>query len=267
MPRAYAPRWWVPPALAVSSALVVHRLWFVTDDAVPDRWVALVLTGTLLTVVLACVCLAAMDLDWSDSELWLGDDRCVGPEHEHSNYRMVGEELVDRLPAERRPRAWHRIRGDECPSDPIDLPKMQAETPHYMHLMACNGPAFCERDYRTLSCRQFPFSPYITADDRLIGLTYNWDFEEVCWVISNLDQVSDQYRKEFLDIYDHLLFEHPSEYDSYYWLSEDMREHFTKTGRSIPILHRDGSYYLLNPETDELTPIDPHEFPKFGPYL
>lgn len=56
-------RWWVPPALAVSSALVVHRLWFVTDDAVPDRWVALVLTGTLLTVVLACVCLAAMDMD------------------------------------------------------------------------------------------------------------------------------------------------------------------------------------------------------------
>jgi 6-phosphogluconolactonase len=56
--------------------------------------------------------LAAMDLDWSDVELWLGDDRCVPPDHEHSNYRMVAEELVDRLPAERRPRAWHRIRGE-----------------------------------------------------------------------------------------------------------------------------------------------------------
>lgn len=162
---------------------------------------------------------------------------------------------------------WHRLRGDECPTDPIDLPKMRAETPHYMHLMACKGPAFCERDFRTLSCRQFPFSPYITADDRLIGLTYNWDFEEVCWVISNLDQVSDQYRKEFLDIYDELLFEHPSEYDSYFWLSEDMRDHFIKLQRSIPILHRDGGYYLLDPSTDECTPIEPCEFPKFGPYL
>jgi hypothetical protein len=161
---------------------------------------------------------------------------------------------------------WHILRGDECPSDPIDKEKMQAETPDYMHLMACKGPAYCERDNRTLSCRQFPFSPYITADDRLIGLTYNWDFEEVCWVISNLGKVSDQYRQEFLDIYDNLLFEHPSEYDSYYWLSEDMREHFIKIDQHIPILHRDGGFYLLDPKTDELTPTDPSVFPKFGPY-
>ena len=72
-------------------------------------------------------------------------------------------------------RLWHRLRGDECPKDPIDVPKMKAETPAYMHLMACRGPEHCERDFRTLSCRQFPFSPYITTDDRFIGLTYNWD--------------------------------------------------------------------------------------------
>ena len=78
--------------------------------------------------------------------------------------------------------------------------------------------------------------------------------------------VSDQYRKEFLDIYDNLLFEHPSEYDSYYWLSEDMREHFIKTEKQIPILHRDGGFYLLDPKTDEITPINPSQFQKFGPY-
>lgn len=60
--------------------------------------------------------LAEMGLDWSGCELWLGDDRCVPPDHEHSNYRMVSEELVDRLPAERRPRAWHRIRGELTPA-------------------------------------------------------------------------------------------------------------------------------------------------------
>jgi leader peptidase (prepilin peptidase)/N-methyltransferase len=56
-------RWWVPVALGLVSALVVHRLWFVEDDAVPSAWVAAVLTATLLLVVLSCVCLAAMDLD------------------------------------------------------------------------------------------------------------------------------------------------------------------------------------------------------------
>lgn len=56
-------RWWVPPALGVCAALVVHRIWNVPDDAVPGWPVALVLTATLLVVTLACVCLAAMDLD------------------------------------------------------------------------------------------------------------------------------------------------------------------------------------------------------------
>jgi 6-phosphogluconolactonase len=65
--------------------------------------------------------LAAMDLDWSDCELWLGDDRCVGPDHEHSNYKMVNDELVDRLPSDRKPRAWHRIRGELGPHDAADV--------------------------------------------------------------------------------------------------------------------------------------------------
>jgi 6-phosphogluconolactonase len=60
--------------------------------------------------------LAEMDLDWSGCELWLGDERCVAPDDEHSNFKMVGEELVDRLPADRGPRGWHRIRGELKPA-------------------------------------------------------------------------------------------------------------------------------------------------------
>ncbi|WP_010148609.1 A24 family peptidase [Serinicoccus profundi] len=56
-------RWWVPVALGLSAAVVMHRVWQVPDDAVPGWPVAAVLTPTLLLVTLACVCLAAMDLD------------------------------------------------------------------------------------------------------------------------------------------------------------------------------------------------------------
>jgi 6-phosphogluconolactonase len=41
--------------------------------------------------------LAAMELDWSACTLWFGDERCVPPEHEHSNFRMVREALLQRL--------------------------------------------------------------------------------------------------------------------------------------------------------------------------
>ena len=56
-------RWWVPAVLGAVSGLVVWRVWFVEDEAVPTPWVAAVLTATLLLVVLSCVCLAAMDMD------------------------------------------------------------------------------------------------------------------------------------------------------------------------------------------------------------
>jgi 6-phosphogluconolactonase len=44
------------------------------------------------------------DADLSAATLWLGDERCVPPEDERSNVRMVRESLCDRLAEERRPR-------------------------------------------------------------------------------------------------------------------------------------------------------------------
>ncbi len=42
--------------------------------------------------------LAAMKVDWSACTLWLGDERCVPPDDERSNFGMVREALLDRLP-------------------------------------------------------------------------------------------------------------------------------------------------------------------------
>jgi 6-phosphogluconolactonase len=48
--------------------------------------------------------------DWHGVELWWGDERCVPPGHEHSNYGMAKRALLDRL--EVAPGAVHRIRGE-----------------------------------------------------------------------------------------------------------------------------------------------------------
>jgi 6-phosphogluconolactonase len=53
---------------------------------------------------------ARLEPDWSAATLWWGDERCVPPDDERSNYRLVRETLLDRL--ERQPRAVHRIRGE-----------------------------------------------------------------------------------------------------------------------------------------------------------
>ena len=42
--------------------------------------------------------LAAAEVDWSRCTLWFGDERCVPPGDEHSNFGMFRESLLDRLP-------------------------------------------------------------------------------------------------------------------------------------------------------------------------
>ena len=56
---------------------------------------------------------AAVRSDWSDAEIWFSDERCVAPDHEHSNYRMVADALIDRVHAG----PVHRMRGELGPDD------------------------------------------------------------------------------------------------------------------------------------------------------
>jgi 6-phosphogluconolactonase len=48
--------------------------------------------------------------DWSKVDVWWGDERCVPPDDEESNYYLAKHSLLDRL--ERGPRTVHRIQGE-----------------------------------------------------------------------------------------------------------------------------------------------------------
>jgi hypothetical protein len=161
---------------------------------------------------------------------------------------------------------WHEWRGDECASEPCDPQELRKDTPDTMVLLACQGPALCQRKFRAVSCRQFPFFPYITSENDFIGLAYEWEFEPTCWVISNLAAVTPAYRQEFVDVYEELFAQWPDEFESYALLSEEMREHFGDEKRRIPLLHRRGGYYLISPNSERLRKVTPEKFPQFGPY-
>jgi len=53
---------------------------------------------------------AQLERDWSKTELWWSDERCVPPDDELSNYALAKRTLLDRL--EHDPRAVHRIKGE-----------------------------------------------------------------------------------------------------------------------------------------------------------
>jgi len=52
---------------------------------------------------------ASLQRDWTGVELWWGDERCVPPDDERSNYRLAKAALLDRL--EGKP-AVHRMQGE-----------------------------------------------------------------------------------------------------------------------------------------------------------
>lgn len=55
----------------------------------------------------------AAGADWSSATLWWGDERCVAPGEDLSNYRLAKESLLDRIEGD--PPALHRIRGELGP--------------------------------------------------------------------------------------------------------------------------------------------------------
>jgi len=61
---------------------------------------------------------AASDADWSGATLWFGDERCVPPDDQRSNYLMAKRALLDRLRGE--PPAVERILGELGPDAGAD---------------------------------------------------------------------------------------------------------------------------------------------------
>src|SRR4051794_36022397 len=56
---------------------------------------------------------AELGADWSGAEIWFSDERCVGPDDEHSNFKMANEALLMKIEA----RAVHRMQGELGPED------------------------------------------------------------------------------------------------------------------------------------------------------
>lgn len=157
---------------------------------------------------------------------------------------------------------WHAWRS----SDPHITAELQAQTPLGMVLIECLGARLCQRGYRTVSCRSFPFFPYLTRTGDFIGLTYYWEYEDRCWVISNLHVVTDAYRQEFIAAFDRIFAQLPDEKETFRQYSIRMRRSFGQRQRRIPLLHRDGQFYHVWTNSEYLDLVDPETLPKFGPY-
>jgi len=143
---------------------------------------------------------------------------------------------------------------------------LRNQTPEGQVLIACLGHEHCQRDFRSFTCRAFPFFPYITKQGVFVGLSYYWEYEQRCWVISNLQFVTQQYLTEFVATYDALFAIFPDELENFRYYSGLMRRVFGRRRRAIPVLHRNGRFYKITPRNGRSRGVAPESLPKFGPF-
>jgi 6-phosphogluconolactonase len=103
-------------------------------------------------------------LDVSRTTFWLGDERCVPPDDERSNYRMIRESLLEPLASASDTPAIHRIKGELGPAE--------GAADYERELRAAGPPRFdlvllgIGSDGHTASL--FPDQESLSASDRLV---------------------------------------------------------------------------------------------------
>ena len=144
----------LPPELHVVADPAVPVAQLLAEQA--RRGGSIVLTGGS-SVADAYRRAAELEPDWSKVTLWWGDERCVPPEDERSNYRLAQENLLDRL--EQQPHELHRIRGELQPADAAGELDQALDGVRLDLLLLGLGP-----DGHMASL--FPGSPLLRVEDR-----------------------------------------------------------------------------------------------------
>jgi hypothetical protein len=157
---------------------------------------------------------------------------------------------------------WHIWQG----KTPEQNEQVRALAPDGQVLIECKGYTLCQRNFRSLTCRAFPFFPYITRQGQYIGLSCYWEYEERCWVINNLQVVSPRFVEQFIGAFDWLFLRMPDELEGFRQFSMRMRRVFGRRHRTIPLFHRNGHFYKISPRDGNLRRSAPEKYPKLGVY-
>ena len=143
---------------------------------------------------------------------------------------------------------------------------LKEEAPQGQVLIACQGYEHCQREFRSITCRAFPFFPYVTRQGDFIGLSYYWEYEDRCWAISNLHVVTRTYLQEFVSTFEIIFRQKPDELENFRYYSSTMRRIFSRRRQAIPLLHRNGFAYKVTSRNGRRQRVDIARLPKFGPY-
>ena len=157
---------------------------------------------------------------------------------------------------------WHLWQTQ----DSVLTEEIKNQTSDGQVLIECKGYQYCQRAYRSISCRAFPFFPYINPQGEFIGLAAYWEYREQCWLISHLEVVTQAYIQAFMRTFKILFERMPEDKMHFIEFSAYMRSFYENKRWQIPVLSTGRLAYKISPKTGEIRSIDIIRAPKFGIY-
>lgn len=133
-------------------------------------------------------------------------------------------------------------------------------------LIQCLGHQSCQRSYRSITCRAFPFYPYLDSSGNLLGLAYYREFRDQCWIISNLSVVSTEYKEQFQRTFEKIFQHYPDTKENFLHFSGYMRGQVADAGESLTLLDFAGRVFMVNPISEQTREISYRDLKNYGPF-
>lgn len=124
----------------------------------------------------------------------------------------------------------------------------------------------CQRDFRTLTCRAFPFYPYLDNQGAFLGLATYPEFRFGCWILSNLEVVSQEYKLAFRWAFQQVFERYPDYRLNFIEYSQAERENAAEDGNKVLLLDFAGDAYQVDPRTEKKYPVQYKDLRAFGPF-
>ena len=133
-------------------------------------------------------------------------------------------------------------------------------------LLECKGYKECQRPFRTLTCRAFPFYPYLTSQDVFFGLAYYTDFRQECWIISNLSVVSPEFKAAFRTTFKKVFDLFPKSRRNFLEFCQYVREEAASRDEPVVALDFQAGVGMIDPATESFTEVDYQDLDAYGPF-
>jgi len=114
--------------------------------------------------------------------------------------------------------------------------KQAAECANYLEYCLCIGAEKCRRAKRSLTCRFFPFEPYIAEDGVFVGITYMYRAAKDCPLIDNPDILPTKaYVRQSIKTWERIFKRYPAERELFYEVSRALERSQKRKRRGIKV--------------------------------